>query len=128
MSMLGAVTDMSKGILAVVPKDENGNAITDPLSCIVYDDNGNELKAWVALSNYLSSFSGNDKGISVIPEYYRETQGRKVVNDSLTPRAMFKNTSVFFYIVLAILLLIICLIIFIIRSIVKRKHKKKVFK
>ena len=128
MSMLGAVTDMSKGILSVVPKDENGNPIKDPYDCIIYDENGNELKAWVALCDYLSSFSSNEDGISEIPEYYAMTHDRKVVNDSFTPRAMFKNTSKYFYIIVAICLLIILLIVFIIRSIVKRKHKKKVFK
>ena len=128
MSMLGAVTDMSKGMLSVVPKDENGNPITDIKTCIIYDENGNELKAWAALCKYLSSFSRNSEGISVIPEYYNTLHNRKVVTDSLSPRAMFKNTSKYFYIVVAILLLIIFTIVFIIRSIVKRKHKKKVFK
>ena len=128
MSMLGAVTDMSKGILSVVPKDENGKPIENTFDTIIYDENGNELKAWVAYAEYLKSFSRNDSGISVIPEYYATTHNRKVVNDSLSPRAMFKNTSKYFYIVVAICLLIILLIIVIIRSIVKRKHKKKVFK
>lgn len=128
MSMLGAVTDMSKGLLSVVPKDEDGNAITDPLQCIIYDKDGNELKSWIALSGYMESFSKNEQGISVIPDYYRTTHNRKVVNDSLSFRALFKNTSKFLYIVIAIIMLIILLIFIIIRSIVKSIHKKKVFK
>lgn len=128
MSMLGAVTDMSKGLLSVVPKDENGNAVTDPMQCIIYDKDGNELKGWVALSQYMESFSKNERGISVIPDYYRTTHNRKVVNDELSFRALFKNTSKFLYIIVTIIILIILLILFIIRSIVKTIHKKKVFK
>ena len=128
MSMLGAVTDLSKGILSVVPKDENGNPIEDPYDCIIYDENGNELKAWVAFVEYLQSFESNEEGISEIPAYYNEYHNRKVVNDSFTLRAMFKNTSKYFYIILAICLLIILLILFIVRVIVKKIHKKKVFK
>ena len=128
MSMLGAVTDMSKGILSVVPKDENGKPIEDPLDCIIYDANGNELKAWKAVCDYLTSFSKNEQGISEVPEYYRTTQNRKVVTNSFSPRAMFKNTSKYFYIIVGIILLIILIFFIIIRSIVKSIHKKKVFK
>lgn len=128
MSMLGSVTDMSKGLISVVPKNENGEPITDYRDCIIYDKNGNELKAWIAVEKYLASFSHNSDGVSEIPEYYATTHSRKVATSSFAPRAMFKNTSKFFYIIVAILLLIIFLIVFIIRSIVKRKHKKKVFK
>lgn len=128
MSMLGAVTDLSKGILSVVPKDENGNPIKDPYDSIIYDENGNELKAWVAFAEYLQSFESNEEGISEIPAYYNDYHNRKVVNDSFTLRAMFKNTSKYFYIILTICLLIILLILFIVRVIVKKIHKKKVFK
>ena len=128
MSMLGAVTDMSKGILSVIPKDKDGNPITNNEDQIIYDENGNELKGWIALVDYLDSFPGNEQGVSVIPRYYAETRGRKVVNDSFTPRALFKNTSKYFVIIVAILLLIILLIIIIIRSIVRKVQKKKIFK
>lgn len=128
MSMLGAVTDMSKGLLSVVPKNADGDPVSDPYDCIIYDKDGNEVKAWIAFSEYLESFSKNEQGISVIPEYYRTTHNRKVVNNSLSPKAMFKNTSKFFYIFIVIIILLILLIFFIIKSIVKTIHKKKVFK
>ena len=94
----------------------------------IYDENGNELKAWVAFAEYLQSFESNEEGISEIPAYYNDYHNRKVVNDSFTLRAMFKNTSKYFYIILTICLLIILLILFIVRVIVKKIHKKKVFK
>lgn len=128
MRMLSAVTDMSKGILSVVPKDEKGEPINDYDSAIIYDENGNELKAWIALEKYLQSFAANESGLSTIPDYYADYHGRKVVNASLSPRALFKNTSKYFYIVLVTIILIFMLIVAIIRGIVKSKHKKKVFK
>ena len=127
LSMLGAVTELSKGILSVVPKDENGNPIENYEDAIIYDKNGNELKAWVALAEYLASFSKNEEGISVVPAYYGEYHNRKVVNDSITFRALFKNTSIYFIIFVTICILIILLILYIIRCIVVKNRKKKVF-
>lgn len=129
MSMLGAVTDMSKGIISVVPKFEDGTPIGDDIdSCIIYDKNGNEVKAWSAFSEYLASFSKNSQGVSQVPEYYAETHHRKVVTDSLSPVAMFKNTSKYFYIVMAVIILLIVIVALIVRTIIKNKHKKKVYK
>ena len=128
MSMLGAVTDMSKGILSVIPKDENGNPISDPFDCIIYNEDGSELKAWIALKDYMGSFAENEQGISQIPDYYASTQDRKIVNDSWGPRAMFKNTSKYAVIIVVFVLLLILLLIVIIRAIVKNIHKKKVYK
>jgi len=128
MSMLGAVTEMSKGLLSVVPKDVNGNPVSDPMQCIIYDSDGNELKAWKALCDYMMTFEKDENGVSIIPAYYSAKQNRRVVNSSLSPRAMFKNTSKFFYIIVAILLLIILIIVVIIRSCVKAVHKKKIYK
>ena len=128
MNMLGAVTDMSKGLLSLVPKDANGNPLTDPMECIIYDENGEELKAWKSLCDYMMTFEKDANGVSVIPAYYSAKQNRRVVNASLSPRAMFKNTSKFFYIIVAVLLLIILLIIVIIKTCVKAIHKRKIYK
>lgn len=128
MSMLGAVTDMSKGLLSVIPKDENGDEITNFENCIIYDSDGNELKAWVALEKYLDSFSGDETGMSQVPEYYASYLNRKVVTDSHSPRAMFKNTSVFFYAVVAIIIVLVIIVVFVFKSIRKSRSKKKVFK
>lgn len=128
MSMLGAVTDMSKGLLSVVPKDKDGNPITDPMDAIIYDKDGNEVKAWVALSEYMMSFSKGEDGVSIIPDYYSMPQNRRIKNQSWGIRAMFKNTSKFFYIIMAILILFILLIVFIVRTVIRRKKKKKIFK
>ena len=45
--------DKSFGILSIVPKDENGQPITDFSTRILRDKNGNEIKEWYALAAYL---------------------------------------------------------------------------
>ena len=127
MQMLSAVTDMSKGLLAIVPKDENGNPITDYSTAVIYDENGNELKAWMALEKYLESFSKGADGVSVIPDYYSTTQNRKNRISSLSPTDFFKNSSKFFFIFVVVIVVLILIIVLIVRTIIKRKHKKKVF-
>lgn len=51
--MLGTVESKSYGLLTVTPRDENGDPIVDLESRILYDQDGNELKAWYALAAYL---------------------------------------------------------------------------
>jgi len=77
--MLSAVTDMSYGVLSLQPKDENGKIITDFESRILYDGK-KELKAWVAIVEYMGSFEKNEQGTPEIPVSYEKLQGRKVVD------------------------------------------------
>lgn len=127
MQMLSAVTDMSKGLLSIIPKDENGNPITDYSSAVIYDEDGNELKAWMALEKYLESFSTGADGVSVIPEYYSTTHGRKNRISSFKPTDYFKNTSKFFYLFLTFIVVFVLIVVFVVKTISKNKHKKKVF-
>lgn len=126
MTMLGAVTDLSKGILSIIPKDENGNPVTDYNQRLIYDAEGNELKAWTALARYLDSFSEDGNGVSVIPDYYRELHNRKVVNKTLNPIKYFKNAGAVIYIVLILIIAIVLIVVLVVRAIKKRGNKKKV--
>lgn len=127
MEMFGTVTDLSKGLLSCQPKDKNGNPVTDMDQAVIYDNDGNELKAWVALSRYLQSFPKNEYGISVIPEYYDTFHNRKVNENTWNPVSLFKNSNKFFYIFNGIIILLIVLVVVIIRAVRKSIHKKKVF-
>lgn len=127
MSMLGAVTDLSKGILSIVPKDANGNPIENYDNAIIYDKEGRELKAWVALAEYLKSFPEEGNGYSTVPEYYSEKQGRKVRDNSLNPVSLFKNTNIFFYAIVLIVVVVIAIIVIVVRLSKKKKNRKKVF-
>ncbi len=132
--MLGAVTDMSKGILSVVPKDENGvpvpmiNGDYDYDSAIIHNADGSEVKAWVAIADYMRSFPKGENGISRIPSYYASNEhGRKVVDDSFNPMKLFKNTSVLGWVIYLIIALVAAGLILLICKIVKsvRKHAEK---
>ncbi len=126
--MLGAVEDTSMGILSVTPKDKNGKAITDFEEHIIYDQKGNEVKEWYALASYLQSFEKNTDGVSVIPEYYSNLQGRKIDTDSKNIIDILKNpnkiATVIYLIIFVIIALVVLIVFLIVRRIKRRKLKK----
>lgn len=131
--MLGSVTDASYGLLKLVPKDENGNEITDFNKAIIYDENGREVKAWDAIAQYMQSFDKNPQGVSRVPEKYREAQDRKVNDDDSSIGAVISSPNWFtwivvaiFLVVIAIVVLLILLIVYIIKRIYYGKNYKRI--
>lgn len=125
MQMLGAVTDMSKGLLKVVPKDKDGNPITDPYAAAIYID-GKELKAWDAVAKYVSSFEVNEDGVPEFPEYYSQLHDRKVVNDAKDIKSIMSNPNKFsiaFSIVKNLLIVVPVMVITLV--VIKRRRKKE---
>lgn len=139
--MLGAVKGKTMGLIALDPKDKDGNLITDFEEQILRNNEG-ELKEWLALASYLRSFppdpsdapasSGSQdpsdaSGIPLIPMAYNETQGRKIVEDSTgIGDLLAKPNHVFFLIVgavIALLLLLVLLWILIRHLVLKRKKR-----
>lgn len=86
--MLSAVTDLSKGVLSLVPKDQNGKPIQDFEKQIIYDGD-KELKAWVSIIEYMKSFPKDEENVSVIPQKYEHPEQRKVVSDSSFIQSLF---------------------------------------
>ena len=120
--MLSAVTEMSYGILSIVPKYADGAPITD-FEDVILTENGKELKAWDAIARYMASFEDTDgNGIPNVPAYYSTTHGRKEVDDSKNIVALLKNpnrfTAIFVGVLLAALVLVVLLVL-LIRSRVK---------
>lgn len=119
-SMFGAVTDMSYGLLDIKPKYENGDLIQtidgiyDWNSVVVRDNNGKEIKAWLAIATYLASFGTNENSQSIIPAYYNELHGRKIINDRFSIGNFFHETNQFFWMIVGVTVLFIGLIVFII--------------
>lgn len=112
--MLGAVSDQSMGILSVTPKYADGTPIEDFEDVIIYDG-GQEVKAWVGIAQYLSSFDKNADGVSQIPERYASAEGRKVVDDSTNLVDLVKNPNkTTIIIVIAIVVIIVILVLLII--------------
>ena len=117
--MLGGVTDMSYGLLSIVPKFADGTEIENYEDAIITSD-GQELKAWVAIAKYMQSFEDTDgDGVGNVPEKYGTLEGRKVVEDSRKVGDLLKNPNKFFFMIIAVILVVLLLVIGLIFLIVK---------
>ena len=116
--MLGMVNDQSYGILEIVPRDENGEPITDLEAHILHNKDGNEVKEWYAIASYVQS-------MGTISEDYGDTSGRKIIVDSKNPIALLKNANWITLVVLAVILVVILLVVLIVRVIVRKVKKNK---
>lgn len=122
--MLGTVKGKSFGLLELTPKDSDGNPITDFDKHIIKDKNGEEIKEWKALADYIASFDGND-GISVIPKNYSTVEGRKNINNDFVFSEIFTNWNFITWTVMLVGLLLLGIITFIVILIVRRVRKSK---
>lgn len=109
--MLGGVTDMSFGLLSIIPKFADGTPIERYEDAAIKVD-GKELKAWNAITQYMQSFDDTDgDGIPNVPAVYATTEGRKVVEDSTSIGDLISNPNKFTFMILAVIAVLIALII-----------------
>lgn len=131
--MLGGVTDMSFGLLSLIPKQADGTPLTDYNKAIIYTEE-DELKAWASIAQYMDSFEDTDgDGVGNVPEVYGTTEGRKVVEDSKAIGDLLKNPNKFFWMILAvvvvvlvILVAIVILIVKLVKVIIRKNRKEKI--
>ena len=117
--MLGGVTDLSYGLLSLVPKFADGTPIENYEDAIIKTD-GQELKAWVAIAQYMESFDDTDgDGIGDVPETYAHPEGRKVVEDSKKIGDLLKHPNKFFFAIIGIFLVLILILVLLISGIVR---------
>ena len=116
--MLGTVREKSFGLLSIVPKDAQGNEITDFEAHIIKNANGSEVKEWYALASYL------DK-LEQVPETYAAPEGRKVVTASWNPIELLKAPNWITLVVLLVVLVLIVVIVLIVRAVVRRKKGRR---
>lgn len=117
--MLGGVTEMSYGLLSIVPKFADGTPVTNYEDAIIMSD-GQELKAWVAIAKYMQSFRDTDgDGVGNVPEKYGLAEGRKVVEESKNPVDLLKNPNKFFFMIVGVILVILLLLSGIVVVIIK---------
>jgi 2',3'-cyclic-nucleotide 2'-phosphodiesterase (5'-nucleotidase family) len=131
--MLGGVTDMSFGLLSLVPKYADGTPIERYEDAVIKVD-GKELKAWQAIAQYMQSFEDTDgDGTPNVPQTYASAEGRKVVEESTKLGDLLKNPNKFFFMIIGIVLVLILIIVLIILGvrailrkcgIIKKKEKK----
>ena len=117
--MLGTVKNKSFGILSIVPKDENGQPITDFSTRILRDKNGNEIKEWYALAAYLQNF-----GTDGVPSHY-EAGSCKTISTSWNPIELVKNPSLFTVGLVLILILLVVLVVFLVRTLIRRGRRRR---
>ena len=118
--MLGAAKSKSFGLLSLEPKMADGTPVQDLNSCILYDKNGNELKAWYALASYLTTFG--DQGIST---WYLQPDGRKTVSRSWNPITLIRSPNLIGIIALAVLVLIVVIFVLLIRRLGSRRSRSR---
>jgi len=126
--MLGAVMDMSKGLLSLELKDADGNIVADYNDTILHDSEGREVKEWFALASYMQSFEKVD-GVPTIPTEYAQAQNRKILDDSLSLTRIFRQINSIAIVIILLVLLIVVLLVLLIRFIVirlRRRRKKAV--
>lgn len=116
--MLGGVTDLSYGLLSIVPKFADGTPITNYEDAVIMAD-GKELKAWAAIAAYMTSFEDTDgDGVGNVPAKYGTEEGRKVVEDSKNLGDLLKNPNKFFFIIIALVLVVLLLVVLLILGVV----------
>ncbi|MBE5956872.1 MAG: bifunctional metallophosphatase/5'-nucleotidase [Lachnospiraceae bacterium] len=127
--MLGNVTNMSYGLLSIVPKFADGTVIENYEDAVLKDAEGNELKAWTAIANYMKSMEDTDgNGIPNMDKKYAKEEGRKVIEDSKNIGDLIKNPNKFFFIIIGLVILIIAIfvgIILLVRKVIRKIRKRK---
>ena len=111
------------GLLSLVPKDAQGQPITDFTKHVVYDKEGNELKEWYALAAYLQTFG--EEGINGWYHGLGKGIGTKFVSDSWAPGDLLTNWNAVSWVLLAMILLLAALVLLVIRFVIYRRKKKK---
>ena len=122
-NMLGMLNGLTKGILKIVPKFEDGTVVEDFYDCSLKNKAGKEIKEWVAFKNYLMSFPKKD-GVPTIPALYGSTDNRKV-KVSEKGLAAVKDPGAVTVVVIALPIVIIALVIVLICTKKKRKARKQ---
>ena len=117
--ILAAVERRSKGLLAVIPKDKDGNEIKD-ISKNIVKRKGREIKEWYALASYLDSFDGNR-----IPSEYSGRDGRKNDETSLAPWSIIKQPNNYGVMLAAMIMIPIVILIGIIIHIRQRRRERR---
>ena len=120
VQMLGAVKDVSRGLLSITARDESGAPIEEYDAHIIHTPDGDELKAWHAFALHLQSF-----GSDGIPQIYAAPQGRKIMEDSKNPINLIKYPGAPTLIVLVLLLLVVTALSVVLYRLTNRSGRRR---
>ena len=132
LKLLSSVTDLSYGLLSIIPKNADGTPVENFSDTIIHTE-GREVKAWEAIAKYMESFEDTDSnGIANVDSRYASYEGRKVVEDSKKLGNLLKEPNKFFFwivgILLAVVLVLILIVVLLVKGIKKHAAKKLVEK
>lgn len=117
--MLGSVSDLSYGLLSIVPKDKNGVPYEKIEDAIAHDINtGEEIKTWICIAEYMKSYDSDGDKTGEIPQYYVNHHDRKVIDDSWNIINLVKNPNKFFFMIIGIIILVLVIVFFVIKLLV----------
>ena len=112
--MLAGVTDLSYGLLKLEPKFADGTPIENFEDAIIYTGD-QELKAWVAIAEYMDSFEDTDgDGVGEVPAKYDTKEGRKVVDDSKNIFKLINHLNKFTFLIIGILCIVLVVVVVIV--------------
>lgn len=122
--MVNYVARVTHGLLKIKPKDKDGYALPDLKQAIIHVNNkrssqSEELKEWLALAEYMSSFK-SEKGIPAIPVKYMKPEGRYLAEPSWNPVKLIAVGNAVTYGALILGILLLCVLGLIICCIVKK--------
>jgi len=127
VAMIDYVSFASHGLIRVQPKDQSGHPVADLHQAILYMNNAEELKEWLALTLYLKSFEKNDRSfVPKIPMKYSKPEGRYIAEPSLNPVNLFANgnilTIIFLFLISGFLLILSLSAYIVFRKIKEKKR------
>jgi len=111
-TFLKIIGQFTSGILTIVPKYRSGQPIEDFNDVLIDGDKTipgiQEIKDWTALMDYVQSFPDTDgDGVANMPERYRKSEGRLIVESSLNPYQLLKGGNKITWLAFGALILLI---------------------
>lgn len=116
--MLGNVLDMTKGLISLVPRTEDGTPTNDYNSRIICTADGTEVKAWYAIAAQVEKWDE-------LPSYKNAKDTQQTCMPSLNPFKLLANPSKLAKILRAVICGIIVIIVAIVLLVKKLKKTNK---
>ncbi|MDY2839884.1 MAG: metallophosphoesterase [Treponema sp.] len=116
--MLGNVLDMTKGLISLVPRTEDGTPTNDYNSRIICTADGTEVKAWYAIAAQIEKWDE-------LPGYKNAKDTQKTCMPSLNPFKLLANPSKLAKILRTVICGIIVIIVAIVLLVKKLKKTNK---